>query len=306
MQEGNSKKVIFAALIGNFLITISKFIATALSGSIAMLAEAFHSLADTGNQVLLLLGLRLAKRPADDSHPFGYGKERFFWAFIVAVSMFTIGAVISLYHGFHQLIHPKPLDSLTITYIVLALSIVFEGYSWSIAYLELRKILHGQTMLQTIRKTKSAAIMVVFLEDSAALLGLFIALVGIFVADMTGNARFDGLASLIIGLILAFVAFIISYETKSLLLGEGLEKEDVIKVRKAIESVEEVTNCYQLLTMYLAPNDVLVNCQVNLINGLDTDGVENVIDKVEKAITAALPQVGQIFVEIEHSEFEEK
>jgi len=301
MQKGNSKKVILAALIGNSLIAVSKFVVSAMSGSIAMLAEAFHSLADTGNQLLLLLGLRLAKRPASQAHPFGYGKENYFWAFVVAVSMFTIGAVISIYHGAHQILHPSPLRSLTSTYVVLALSILFESYSWTIALIELRKVMQGQTLIQLVKKTKSPAIMIVFLEDSAALLGLFIALAGVFAADMTGNPLFDGLASIIIGVILALVAFVISYETKSLLIGEGLEKEDLKKVRKAIKSVEEVTECYEILTMYLAPEEVLVNCQVNLVDALDTDGVERVIDRIEVVIAEALPQAGKIFIEIEDS-----
>ena len=143
--------------------------------------------------------------------------------------------------------------------------------------------------------------MIVFLEDSAALLGLFIALAGVFAEDMTGNPLFDGLASIIIGVILALVAFVISYETKSLLIGEGLEKEDLKKVRKAIKSVEEVTECYEILTMYLAPEEVLVNCQVNLVDALDTDGVERVIDRIEVVIAEALPQAGKIFIEIEDS-----
>jgi cation diffusion facilitator family transporter len=299
MADASSKKVVIAALIANFLIAVSKFAAAAVSGSIAMLAEAFHSVADTGNQVLLLVGFKASKRPADDLHPFGYGMETYFWTFVVGVSMFTIGAAVSIYEGIQRLVHPHELGSMTISYVVLSLGILFEGTSWVIAVRELRKKLGTRTLWQEIKQTKSPALVVVFLEDSAALIGLTIALVGVFIADMTGNPLFDGIASIAIGLLLALVAFIVSYESKSLLLGEGLGKENLKKVRDAIQSVPEVTNCYQLLTMYLSPENVLVNCQVNLIDGLDTDGVEEVIDRIEQAIQKALPWVGQIFVEIE-------
>ena len=299
MQKGNSKKVILAALVGNFLITISKFVAAAFSGSTAMLAEGFHSAADTGNQVLLLLGLKLSQRPADRLHPFGYGKERYFWAFVVGISIFIIGAVVSIYHGVQRLMNPHELGTLTATYIVLGLSVLFEGYSWSVAYAELRKAMVGGTFFNLVKKTKAPALVVVFLEDSAALIGLFIAFFGVLAADLTGNTMFDGIASIVIGVILVAVAFIIAYETKSLLIGEGLEKEDYAKVLRAIESVEQVTECYELLTMFLSPEEVLVNCQVKLVGGLDTRQVEEVIDRIEEVIENALPMVGPIFVEIE-------
>lgn len=299
MHKADSKKVILAALVGNFLIMVSKFIAAFFSGSTAMLAEGFHSVADTGNQVLLLLGFSLSRRPADEKHPFGYGMERYFWAFVVGVSIFIVGSVVSVYHGVHRLLDPHELSNLTSTYVVLGLSLVFEAYSWSVAFRELRRVQGDQRLMEMIRKTKAPALIVVFLEDSAAMLGLIIAFGGVLAADLTGNALFDGIASIVIGTILAMVAFIIAYETKSLLIGEGLEKEDLEKVRRAIRSVPEVTGIYQLLTMFMSPDEVLVNCQVNLASGLDIKDVEGAIDRIEQAIQKAMPSVGQIFVEIE-------
>lgn len=300
MSTTASKRVILAALIANGLIAVCKFAASIFSGSIAMLAEAFHSLADTGNQLLMLLGLHLAKRPADEKHPFGYGKERYFWAFIVAVSMFTIGAVVSIYEGTTRLIHPHEISSFLISYIVLSLGLLFEGYSWRIAYIELKKELGEMSMLEGIKRSKTPALMVVFLEDSAALIGLALALLGVFLTNITGNTIFDGIASILIGVLLAAVAFVISYEVKSLLIGEGLEKEYVAKIKKKIESLPEVVKCYELLTMFLSPENILVNCQVHLVDGLDTDGVERMIDEIEEVIDLCVKEDVLIFVEVEH------
>lgn len=300
MSTATSKRVILAALIANGLIAIAKFTASVFSGSAAMFAEAFHSLADTGNQLLMLLGLRLSKRPADEKHPFGYGKERYFWAFIVAVSMFTIGAVVSIYEGVNRLLHPHELGPLVISYVVLSLSILFESYAWRIAFVELRKHLGDLSMWEGIKRSKTPALMVVFLEDTAAIIGLIVALLGVFIADVTGNTAIDGIASIFIGVLLAIVAFIISYEIKSLLIGEGLEKEDADAMMKKIECIPEVESCYELLTMFLSPENILVNCQVHLVDGLDTDGVERVIDEIEEVIDLCVKEDVMIFVEVEH------
>jgi cation diffusion facilitator family transporter len=299
MSHANSKKVIVAALIGNSLVFVSKLVAAVLSGSIAMVAESLHSAADTGNQLLLLLGRKLSKRPPTELHPFGFGRERFFWPFIVGVSMFTIGSAVSIIQGTQRLFNPHELGPLTATYIVLALSILFEGYSFTIAYIELRKAKGSDSLVQTIKKSKAPALIVVFLEDGAAMIGLVIALVGVAAADITGDVRFDGLASILIGIVLALVAFIIAWETKSLLIGEGLERKDLQALKDAIFAVPEVEDCYQCLTLYLAPEEVLVNCEVNLIDGLDTDQVEEVIDRIESGIRKAVPITGEIFIEVE-------
>lgn len=296
-MEDHSKKAIIAALLGNLMICISKFIVAILSGSIAMLAEAFHSLADTGNQILLLVGRRLARRPADDLHPFGYGRERYFWPFVVAVSMFTVGAAVSINQGIGRIRSPHEISGLTATYVVLGLSMVFELFSWMVAFKGLRKEFKGESILRVIKHTKAPALIIVFLEDSAAMLGLIIAFVGILIAHYTGDSRFDGIASIIIGVILAFVAFVISYEIKSLLIGEGVSKKDYCKLHQAILAQPVVVAVVELLTMYLSPDEILVNCRINLVDCLETDGVEEALDKLENVIRENLPKAGRVFLE---------
>ena len=297
-MESDSKKVVLAALFGNSLITVSKFIAAGLSGSSAMLAEGLHSIADTGNQLLLLLGMKRAKKPADTIHPFGYGQESFFWAFLVGMSMFVIGAAFSIYHGVERLMHPAPLERLTVSYVVLILSFFFEGYSWSVAFREMRKVKGNKSFWAYLKETRTPAILVVFLEDSAAMLGLLIALAGLTAAHVTGNVMFDGIASIVIGVILAAVAYIVSFEMKSLLIGEGVGKEKDQALRQAICAVPGVAACLQCLTMFLSPNRVLVNVQVHIEDHYDTDGVEQVIDRIEEAVVHTLSTTENlIFVE---------
>jgi cation diffusion facilitator family transporter len=294
-----TKRAVMAALTANILIALMKFTVAIFINSSALLAEGFHSLADTTNQAFLLLGLRLSARPADRRHPFGYGMERYFWAFVVSLSVFIIGAVFSIHEGISKILHPEPLFQPGWGYLVIALSFFFDACSWRIAFRELRGTIKRRGVFRTIRDSKSPAIFIIFMEDSAAIFGLFIALGGILLTSLTGNPIFDGAASIIIGTILSLVALMLFYETKSLLIGEGVSQGDLRKIRAAINTVPEVKEVVNLLTMHLGPEDILVNIDVNFVDGLSTDQVEEAIDKVERSIQAVVPAVKKIFVEAE-------
>ena len=229
-MAGSSRKAIIAALIGNSLIAVTKFGAAAITGSAAMLSEGIHSLVDTGNQVLLLLGLKRAQRPPSPGFPFGHGKEVYFWSFAVAILIFALGAGISLYQGYSHIRNPTPLENVAINYIVLALAILFEAGAFTVALREFNAQRGKLGILEAVRRGKDPSLFVVLFEDGAAMLGLLVALVGIFLADRTGNLVYDGAASMIIGLILAATAVWLAYETQSLLIGESAAEWLVEKV----------------------------------------------------------------------------
>ena len=294
-----TKRAVIVALTANCLIALMKFTVAIVINSSALLAEGFHSLADTSNQAFLLLGLKLSIRPPDRSHPFGYGKERYLWAFVVSLSVFIIGAVFSVHEGITKILHPEPLRHPGWGYLVLALSFFCDGYSWRIAFRELKGTIKRRGVFRTIRESKTPAIFIIFLEDSAAIFGLSVALGGILLTSFTGNPVFDGAASIIIGIILSLVALMLFYETKSLLIGEGVSQADLRKIKAAITAVPEVKEVVNILTMHLGPEDILVNIDINFANGLSTDQVEEAIDKVERGIQEQLPAVKKIFVEAE-------
>jgi cation diffusion facilitator family transporter len=294
-----TKRAVIAALTANILIALMKFAVAIFINSSALLAEGFHSLADTTNQAFLLLGIKLSARPPDRSHPFGYSMERYFWAFVVSISIFIIGAVFSIHEGITKILHPEPLRNQGWGYLVIVLSFFLDGYSWRIAFRALKGTIRRRGIFKTIRESKVPAIFIIFLEDSAALFGLSIAFAGILLTTLTANPVFDGVASIIIGAILAFVAFVLFYETKSLLIGEGVSETDLRKIRAGIATVPEVKEVVNILTMHLGPEDILVNLDINFVDDLSTDQVEEAIDKVERAIQQQLPAVKKIFVEPE-------
>ena len=301
-MHSDSKKVVVSALIGNSLITVSKFIVAMFSGSSAMFAESIHSLADTGNQVLLLLGMKLSKREANDLHPFGYGKERYFWAMLVAVSMFVIGSVVSFYEGIHKIMDPQPLANITWIYIVLGASFAFECYPFYIAYKALRSENSSMGILSVIRKSKRPAVIVVFLEDLAALLGILIALLGVTIANAGGLLIFDGIASICIGVLLALVAFTVAYEIRSLLVGESATEENIELVRTAAQSVDGVRRVLDVLTMQMGPEELLINLNLAFEKRLNTDALEAIIDEVEAEIKRILPEARYISIEAESTD----
>lgn len=301
-EEGNVR-VVIAALIGNLLIAVAKFVAAFLSGSLATLAEAVHSVADTTNQVLLLVGMRRARAPATSLHPFGHTLESYFWPFIVSMLIFLLGGAFALYEGVHGLIdvftgtpHGDPGSRLS-SYVVLGLSFLFEGYSCSIAFAEFQKARGDRTIREALFHGKDPTIPIVLAEDSAALVGLAIALVAVGLADLTGWHGFDAIGSTLIGLLLGTIAFFLASRTHSLLLGESITKEERDAITELAPSVEGVVRVTQLLSMHLGPNDAVLALKIELDRGLDTAKVEAAIDRLEAKIRERFPAMHYIFVE---------
>jgi cation diffusion facilitator family transporter len=300
MAAEGSTRVVLAALAFNGLIAVSKFVASAITGSAAMLSEALHSVADTANQGLLLLGLKRAKRPADRHHPFGYGKELYFWSFVVAILLFSMGAGVSLYEGFQKLWHPHPIEHVFVNYIVLSVAIVFELFSTWVAVGEFNARRGGMGPLMALRSSKDPALFTVVLEDLAALAGLVIALVGNLVADRLGWLPGDALASIAIGCLLAGVAAFMSFETKSLLIGEAAGAHMVSGVRRLIEKEAAATGAikrvHSIRTMHLGPEDVLLTARIDFDDAVSAARVEGLVADLERAIKARYPEVRQLFL----------
>lgn len=299
MAASSSKFIIYAALVGNALISVTKFAAAMISGSSAMLSEGIHSLVDTGNQVLLLYGLKRGAKPADEQFPFGHGKEVYFWSFVVAILIFAVGAGISLYEGIIHLQHPAEMDSVMINYIVLGLALVFEGVVWAIAIREFRRVKGDRGFLEAVKHGKDPSIFVVVFEDSAAMLGLIVALLGVMGSHLFGFWWADGLASVIIGLILAGTAIWLAYETKSLLIGEAAHPEEVEGIRELISAYPEVTKVNEVLTMHMGPDFVLANLSVDFEDDLPTGDLEQAILRMDAAIKDLYPLVKRVFIEAE-------
>lgn len=300
VKKHSDKKVIYAALFGNSAIAVMKFAVSVFSGSAAMLAEGFHSTADSVNQMMLLIGHKRAVRPPDEKHPFGYGKEIYFWAFVVAVTIFFVGASLSIYEGVKKIFHPEPIKSLYLSLAVLGISILFEAYPWWIAYSEARRLKSKKGLsgfLDMAVRSKNPTVMVVLFEDTAAMVGLFVAAAGISLAHITQMPVFDAAASILIGVILLILALFLARETKNLLIGESAGIRDRVKIRGAICRLPEVKNCGQLLTMHLGPEDILVNMEVEFRDDLSTDQMEAVIDRMEMDIKKAVPEVSKVFIE---------
>ena len=239
-MAGSNKKVIYAALTGNALIAITKFVAAMITNSSAMLAEGIHSIVDTGNQLLLLFGLKRAKVPADEQFPFGHGKEVYFWSFIVAMLIFAVGAAVSIYKGVLHVIHPEPIENAMVNYIVLGLAMLFEGAAWFFALREFGKAKGDWGYLEAVHRGKDPSMFVVLFEDSAAMIGLAIAFLGVLLSQLTGIYMFDGLASILIGIVLGGTAAWLAYETHSLLIGESANKHVVAGIRKIVAAQPEV------------------------------------------------------------------
>jgi len=293
----SSKKAVAAALLANLLIASSKMVAFAFTGAASMLAEAFHSLADTGNQGLLLVGGRQARREPDAAHPFGYGPARYFWAFVVAMVLFSLGGLFAIYEGVEKLRHPHTLDSVGWAIGVLAIAIVLEGASLRTAVGVASPLRRGRGWPGFVRHTKNPELPVVLMEDTGALLGLVLALTGILLAEVTGNARFDAAGSLGIGALLVLMAAVLAVEMQSLLIGEAADPEDVDLITAAIEGHGDVRRLIHLRTQHLGPDEVIVAAKVELDSELTVARLAVVIDEVESSIRAALPAARLIFLE---------
>jgi len=294
-----SKPVIYAAMGGNLLIAISKFVAAAFTGSSAMLSEGIHSVVDTGNQVLLLFGMHRAKQPPSPQFPFGHGKEVYFWSFVVALLLFALGSGISLYEGVMQILHPEPIESPLVNYIVLGLGILFEGASWAFALNELRKTKGKWSYVEAVHRGKDPSMFVVIFEDSAALLGLLVALAGVALVQWTGILIFDGIASVTIGLILGGTAIWLAMETKGLLIGESANQSVVDSIRQLAAEADGVEGVNEVLTMHMGPNFILVNLSVRFTRGTPAERLERTIAKLDREIKQAHEGVKRVFIEAE-------
>ncbi len=298
-MASGSKKVIYAALAGNALIAVTKFGAAFVTRSSAMFSEGIHSAVDTGNQVLLLWGLHRSKKPPDERFPFGHGKEIYFWSFIVAILIFALGAGISVYEGIKHLLHPRPVENASVSYIVLALAMVFEGAAWLFAWKEFTKVKGRFGYIQAVQRGKDPSMFVVLFEDTAAMAGLVVAFVGIFLGQVTGNLYFDGAASVLIGLILGGTAIWLAYETHGLLIGEGANSEVLEAIREIVGRHDVIQHVNEVATMHMGPEYILVNLSVDFKSEASSDDVESVVNALDGELKAALPRVKRVFVEAE-------
>lgn len=301
MQEG-SKKAVIAALLGNLAIAVCKFIAAFFSGSASMLAEAYHSTSDTFNQVLLLYGLKKSKKPPDKFHPFGHGKEQFFWSFMVAIILFGIAGVLSVREGYHKLQHPEPLGHLGLSYAVLGVSIFFETIALRMAIKSIKAEMKAEghrNFFKAIKHSKDPTTMTVLFEDSLALMGLFIALAAITLVYLTGILKIDAIASIIIGGLLMVFALFLAYETKKLLVGEAVTPQKREQILGCINACDEVDRIISLKTMHLSPDEVIVAAEVNYRSDITVDELEALNDKIEQRIKEVIPNA-KVYLEPEN------
>jgi cation diffusion facilitator family transporter len=297
-MAAESRTAVVAAIIGNAVIAAIKFVAGAMTGSSAMISEGIHSLVDTGNGGLLFYGLHRGERPADRNHPFGHGAEVYFWSLIVAVSIFGIGGGMSIYEGITHMRHPAALENPTVNYVVLALAALFESISFSIAWRTFRRTKGSRGVFAAIRQGKDPSLFTVLFEDTAALLGLVVAFLGVFLSHQLGMPVLDGAASVGIGLILVVAALWLAYESKSLLVGEAADPEVVAAIREIVLADREVTGLGVVLTMHLGPDDVLLNIEVQFTPGLPAEAIHEAVLRIEERITERYPEVSRIFIEV--------
>lgn len=290
------KKVVFAALAGNLTIAVTKYIAWAVTGSSAMLTEAIHSTVDTGNQGLLLLGLRRAARPPDASHPFGYGMEVYFWAFVVALMIFALGGAFSIYEGFHKIRHPEPLEQVWINYVVIGAALVFEGIAFTIAWREFRKVHKRQPVLAAIHVSKDPTLFAVLLEDGAAMAGLLIAGAGITASTFFGWHEADGIASVGIGVLLVAVAIFLARETLSLLTGEAASPRLLAQIREILENDRRVASVVEVLSMHLGPQEILLGVSLDFRDELSGADIESAADDITRQLQALDKRLTRVFL----------
>jgi cation diffusion facilitator family transporter len=296
-MPSNPKKTIYAALAANIGIAIIKFIAAAITGSSSMLSEGIHSAVDSGDQLLLLIGISRSKKPADENHPFGYGHEIYFWSLIVGVLIFGLGGGISVYEGIIHIQNPENLKSPFWNYIVIAIAFVFEGASFVVATRSfIKKEGEGQ-FFRKLRQSKDPSLFVVIFEDGAALCGLLIALTGVFLSHYFNNPMIDGVASILIGILLATVAVILVIESRKLLIGESADKETVSLIKSIIAEDPNVLQFKPPLTMHLSPDEVLLALDIQFKNDLESEELAKTINRLKQKIKAQLPTVKQIFIE---------
>jgi cation diffusion facilitator family transporter len=294
--------VLYGALFANLGIAVAKFIASALTGSSSMLTEGVHSLVDSGNQLLLLYGQSRAKRPADAAHPFGYGRELYFWAFVVAILIFAVGAGVSVYEGWAHIETPEPLRDPAFNYAVLAIAFLLEGSSWAIAVRDFGRKRGAGSWWQSIRRSKDPAGFIVLFEDSAALIGLLLAAAGVWASHHYDDPRIDGVASVAIGLVLGAVAALLAREAKGLLIGESADRAMIETVWKQLDARPEITAVNHIRTIHTAPDAVFVAISADFADDLRMGRAESLIEEMEQAMKQAIPELTSIYIRPEKRE----
>ncbi len=297
MSASGGRKAILAALLANLGVALAKFVGFVITGASSMLSEAIHSVADTGNQALLLLGRRRADKEADELHQFGYGRERFFWAFVVAVVLFTLGSVFAIYEGIHKIQHPEELSSPAVAIGILGVAIVLEGYSLRTAIVESNHVRGANSWWSFIRHAKAPELPVVLLEDLGAITGLVVALIAVSASIATGNGVYDGVGSVVIGVILGAIAIVLSVEMKSLLIGEPVSPEDRVVYRQAMTNTQGVVRVIHDRTEYLGADEVLLAAKLEFEHGMSFEQLADAIDAVERSVREVLPVIGLIYIE---------
>lgn len=290
-----AKTAVVAAILGNLAIATTKFFAAAFSGSSAMLSEAIHSLVDTGNGALILVGIRNSRKPPDREHPFGHGRELYFWTLMVGVFIFGVGGGMSVYEGLTHLTNPTPIEDAKWSYIVLSLSAVFESVSWYFGWKAFSKERGGRGVIEVIHSTKDPTSFSVLLEDSAALIGLAVALVGIFLAKTFNQPYFDGGASIIIGVLLCGIAIVMVHESRGLLIGEGVDQKTLQNLRAIVEADEDVAHVQHLHTIYQSPNTVLLVIELRFSDHLSAVDVRTAVRRLEANVQARYPEIKHVF-----------
>lgn len=296
MSSESNKIVVYAALFGNLAIALVKFVAAYITNSSAMLSEAIHSVVDTLNEILLLYGMKKAEQRPDAHHPFGYGRELYFWAFIVALMVFALGAIVSIYQGILHIIHPEEMQDPMINYIVLGIAILCEGFSWTVALRTFRKMKGKMGYFEAFRRSKDPTTFTVLFEDTAALVGLFIALIGIFLAHQLNIPELDGAASILIGIILAVSAWLLARETKGLLLGETADprlRENVLNIAQQDAAVYSANG---VLTEQMGAHQVIASLSLEFKDDLTSDEIEACVNRIEAQIKQLHPEIITLFV----------
>ena len=296
-SSGSSKLAIYGAIAAHVAIAVSKFVAAYFTGSSAMLSEGIHSLVDSGNGALILYGVKQAEKPADKRHPFGRSKELYFWALIVAILVFSVGGGMSFYEGIEHIKHPAALSDPTWNYWVLGLSLVFEGISCFLAFQAFNADRGDAGFWETLRRSKDPSVFAILLEDLAALLGLVIALAGVYLGHLLNNSYLDGVASIAIGVLLVFVALFLIYKTKRLLVGTGVDDETLDAIEALVKAQPNIDQVGPPLTSYLGPADVVLALDVEFAHHLTSKEIEQAIDDLQDVIRAKYPEMKRIFIE---------
>lgn len=290
-------RAVVAALLANMGIAISKFVAFFFTGSSSMLSEAIHSVADSGNQILLIIGNRRAKKPADEHHPFGYGRRRYVYGFIVAIVLFMVGGLFSLYEGFHKWQYPEPLEDWWIAVVVLGIAIVLESFSLRTAVKEANHARGKRSIIKFIRAARQPELPVILLEDVGALVGLVFALTGVSLAVITGDGRFDALGAMSVGTLLVVIAVFLAMEMTAMLVGEGALPEEVAAIRAALEASAGVQRVVHLRTLHVGPDELLVAAKIAITNSDTGAAIAADIDSAERSLRAAVPTARYVFLE---------